>query len=55
MSLDAIMKMAENLLVITAANAVITFIGTFSFLFIRDKIAEKREQRKEHETFDRKL
>tara|TARA_Y100000310_G_scaffold326179_1_gene390729 strand:- start:1497 stop:1658 length:162 start_codon:yes stop_codon:yes gene_type:complete len=52
MSLDAIVKMAENLLIITAANAVITFIGTFSFLFIRDKIRDRKEKKKEKEYFD---
>ena len=43
MSFNDIAQMAENLLVITAANAVIAFGGTFIYLIIRDKLAKRRK------------
>ena len=44
MSLNEVTSMAESLLLITAFNAVFAVTITFSFLFIRDKIAERKER-----------
>ncbi len=46
MSLNDIAQMAENLLVITAANAVIAFGGTFIYLAVRETLARRKERKR---------